>query len=410
VRPTGALPLDKIAPEVVPGVRLLPVLHERVDLAALARLVLDALDPAAVAVELPTTLAEATERAVLRLPQVSVVISEEEGEDALIWVAAPGDPLVEGLRWALERGRPTFLVDPDVPYRGRHREPYPDPHTLWLLGPERYLTLVRALAAHGERDDSDALRERGMAYHIQQARSAVDGCLLCLIGAAHVDGVARLLVGPTAPPFARQQRSRVSLRHLHPESMTALLPDPPLAHAVFEAVRGGEPSEPTPFEAAVSRRVELLEAGLRLITGESVDDTAERRRALVRYAAHRGTRRGPTGAQVPDRAALAAVVFRVAASSWHVATGERPVRWQRRLFFEFLRRYARVEGLLLGGLYEWTIAGRAVADDNLAWELFDAARCYPAQEESAELETARIDGDGSRIHTRPERRFYEEGE
>ena len=78
--------IETIALEAIPGVYLLPVVHERLDLASVVGTVLDRLRPAAVAVELPTTLAEAVTQAVGRLPQISLVISEEPGEDALVWV------------------------------------------------------------------------------------------------------------------------------------------------------------------------------------------------------------------------------------------------------------------------------------------------------------------------------------
>ena len=52
------------------------------------------------------------------------------------------------------------------------------------------------------------------------------------------------------------------------------------------------------------------------------------------------------------------------------------------------------------GLYEWVTAARGVGDDNLAWELFDAARTYPWQEEQAEIETARIEGSELDLGTR----------
>ena len=100
-----ALDVDLVAPEAIAGVRVMPVLHERVDLAPIVRQALETLQPEAVAVELPTTLADAAAKAVARLPKISVVISEEPGEDALVWVVTPGDPLVEAMRWAVENER-----------------------------------------------------------------------------------------------------------------------------------------------------------------------------------------------------------------------------------------------------------------------------------------------------------------
>ena len=116
-RDTAPLDLDTLAPVAAPGVRILPVVHERLEMTAVVRAVLDQLEPAGVALELPTTLAETVSKAVRRLPRISLIVSEEPGEDALVWVVVPGDPFVEALRWAAERERPVFFIDPDLPYR-----------------------------------------------------------------------------------------------------------------------------------------------------------------------------------------------------------------------------------------------------------------------------------------------------
>ena len=393
--------IDVIAPEVIDGVRLLPIVHERVDLAPVVRVTLDQVRPVAVAVELPTTLADAVSRAVDRLPRVSVVISEEPGEDALVWVVAPGDPIVEGLRWAADNDRPALLVDPDVRYRGRHRDPVPDPYALWSLGTEKYLETVRRLAASGPHDDTDTLRERGMAYHLQRARCEAGGPIVCLVGAAHVDRVASHLRSQTVPPLARQRRSRVELRHLHPDSLTALLPDPPLAHAVHETLRSGNLPERPDFAATVSRPIEFVAAGLRVITGGRDEDPGQRSRAVVAFAAHSAGRPLTGGShQAVDRRALGRVVWRVAAESYREQTRSDTSHWQRRMYFDFARRFTRVQGGLVAGVYEWVVAARGVADDNLAWEVFDAARSYPWQEATAELMTASIDGELLDLGTR----------
>lgn len=389
---------ERLAPEAAPGIRLLPILHDRVDLAAVVRRVLTALEPAAVAVELPTTLAEAAERAVARLPRVSVVVSEEPGEDALVWAVSPGDPLAEALRWARERDRPCFYIDPDIPYAERHADPVPDPHSLWELGAEDYLVLVARVTGDRPAQEGDSRREAGMAYHLRRAREQLDGegragSLLALAGAAHTHRLATALAGPLATPFARTRRSRVTLRHLHPESLTALLPDPPLAHAVWELLRpppGRQapelPPEP-PLAATRAQRLSLVRAGLRLITREEESWSSGRRRRVVEHAAHRATRDGRL-----DRWALGRVVWAVGAASYAEQTQEATAPWQERLFFDFAYRHARAQGLLVPGLYEWVVAARGVADDNLAWEIFETARCFPFQEEAAEIETARIDG------------------
>ncbi len=401
--------LDALAPEAIDGVHVMPILHERVDIGSLVRCVLEALQPAAVAVELPITLSEPVRSSVSRLPEISVVLSEEEGEDTLIWVVAPGDPLVEGLRWAEENGRQTFLIDPDLPYPHRHTDIVVDPWSLWTLGAAAYLEIVRALAGDGVATDADRLRERGMAHHLLEAKEHCRGPVLALVGAAHASRLTDHLKGPTAPPLARQRRSRVAVRNLHPDSLAALLPDAPLVHAVFENLRDGVvPGDPG-LETAVARPMEMEFAGLRLITGGDPDSHQSVAVQRCRYAASRGHREGLAGRPVADREAIGRAVWEIATASWRAQTREEAQAWQRRMFFDFAHRHARIQGQLVPGLYEWVTAARGVADDNLAWETFETATAYPWQQESSDIQTARIDGEMLDLGTRRvrfRRRFF----
>lgn len=415
------LDLDSLAPEVVAGIRLVPVVHERVDLAAVVRALLAEVKPAGVAVELPATLREVVDKAVDRLPEISVVVSEEPGEDALLWVVTPGDPAVEALRWAREEGRKSFLVDPDVKYGERHRDPVPDPYALWHLGAAEYLGEMRKQAASWPSSPADAQREAGMAHFLQRARQELDqlgepGPLMAFLGVAHVERVAQLVGKETASPFARRQRTHLELRNLHPESLSGLMADAPLVHAVHEQLRSIHPqAEEQPsaqLEATlaqtVSRRVPLERAGFRIIAGEKDQQKHRRRRSIPAYAARVAGRQIGSVSAV-DRQSLGAVVWQIASRSYLEQTQEKVAVWQRRLFFDFSRRYTLQQGWLVPGLYEWVVAARGVADDNLAWEVFDVARTYPWQRDSAELPTARLDGDELDLGTRKvrfRRRFF----
>jgi hypothetical protein len=198
------------------------------------------------------------------------------------------------------------------------------------------------------------------------------------------------------------------VRNLHPESMTAVLTDPPLAHASWELLRDGDLPEPSDLERAASRRIELEYGGLRIITG-GADGHRDRPMHLARFAAREGHLQGPWTKPVPDRMALGEVVFRVAARSWREQTREQVAAWQRRLFFDYSRRHARVQGVLVPGLYEWVTAARGVADDNFAWETFECAACYPWQRSSSDLQNVRVDGETLDLGTRKvrfRRRFF----
>jgi hypothetical protein len=402
------LDLDLAAPEAVPGIRILPVVHERVDLAGVVRLVLESLQPDAVAVELPTTLKNVAEQAVARLPMMSLVVSEEPGEDALVWIVAPGDPVVEAMRWAAEHGRPAVLIDPDVHYRHRRRDVLPDPHAIHALGSGAYLDLIRRLADREPHDERDTVRERGMAHALRTAAADV-GTVLCLTGAAHARRLADWLLKPTTPVVARQHRQRVTLRHLHPDSMTAVLPDPPIAHAAHEHLRGGRLPPLPVFEATLSRRIELEHGPMTVITGGGGGEHGDRTETVAARAAHQGSTVASDGSRVVDREAIGRLVWRIAAASYREQTRNPVERWQDRLYSDFVRRYTRVRGQLVPGLYEWVVGARGVADDNLAWEVFDAGRSYPWQPDEAEIPTARIDGEHLDLGTRTvrfRRRFF----
>jgi hypothetical protein len=182
-----------------------------------------------------------------------------------------------------------------------------------------------------------------------------------------------------------------------------------LIHAIWEIVRDGEIPGDTDLGSTLSRRQSVVRFGLRVIQGQRGIEDSDREEKLVDFASVHGTREGPGGQQAPDRARLGGVVWKVAAGSYHEQTGETLATWQRRMFFDFSRRCARVQGNLIPGLYEWVIAARGVGDDNLAWEVFEVARAYPWQEAHAEIETASIDGDELDLGTRKirfRRRFF----
>jgi hypothetical protein len=64
---SSPLDLDALAPEGAPGIRILPVVHERLEMTAVVRAALDQLEPAGVALELPTTRAAAAQDLAHRL-------------------------------------------------------------------------------------------------------------------------------------------------------------------------------------------------------------------------------------------------------------------------------------------------------------------------------------------------------
>ncbi|MBR59451.1 MAG: hypothetical protein CMH54_15740 [Myxococcales bacterium] len=400
----------KLAPEVADGVRLLPVVHDSADMGAVVRAVIETLQPCAIALELPTTFEKHVQRAVRRLPEISLILSVPEGEEALVWTVTPAEPFAVAARWAQENDRPMFCIDPDIRYVERHVDPVPDTHAIWTLGPADFLSTIAELCGDSGASADDRRREQGMAYHIQTIRKKhTTGPVLVLVGAAHAHRLAEDINSDVAQPLARVRRTQIEVRHVHPDSLTALLSDPPLVHACYETLHQGVPSEAPEIDEASSQRISLQRGHLQLISRGADATPRERRKAAVAYACFHSVRDLAPGFSYLDRSAVARAVWHIATHSYQNQTLETVAGWQKRLFFDYSRRQARVQGRLLGGLYEWVVSARGVADDNLAWEVFAASSAYPWQGEESDAPVVRIDGDELDLGTRKvrfRRRFF----
>ena len=376
---------------------MFPVLHDRLEVASLVRARLPLISPMAVAVELPASIESVVRQAILRLPEISVVLAEEADRDPWIWICAPGDPFAEALRWASENERQVFFVDPDLPGPVDAEGAIPDPYALSEIEPGKYFQTLSAIRSNREQDQR---RESGMARLLNEIEARVSGRILALLGASHVEGVKQALGRSNPLPFTQPRKGNISLSHLHPDSLSGVLPDPPLAHAVFERQRGQPINPNTDLRSTRSEPISLRVGHLRLLQQnqpESLDP--KRRERIVEFAAARSLRKIAWGTFV-DRFRLQKAVWQIGIASWERQTLEVAQPWQERIFSDFCRRYSYLEGLLVGSLYEWTISARAVADDNLAWEIFDIARTYPWQKEDSELEVAHLDGELLDLGTR----------
>jgi hypothetical protein len=191
--------------------------------------------------------------------------------------------------------------------------------------------------------------------------------------------------------------------------MTGILPDSPLAHAVWERSRSGDDPEKVDLKETLSQKTSFVRFGLRVIQGDKGELGSLRKESVVDYTWARCARSESSTYASPRRNWIETSVWQIASGSYREQTDESLGVWQRRTFFDFSRRCARVQGRLVGGLYEWVVAARGVADDNLAWEVFDAARTYPWQDDAAEIPSVDIEGSDLDLGTRKvrfRRRFF----
>jgi hypothetical protein len=309
----------------------LPVLHGRMEFAAVVRRELREHPPAVVAVELPATWREPVLQAVNRLPFLSLIVSERRDEPRFLPVE-PTEPLVEALRTARELGIPVELIDLDVEGYPLHHEPVPDSHAVQRLGYERYLEAYYAEAARAP-SAVDARREVMMAHALQ--RLAAGGQrVTCVLGAAHLPGVLERLATPQPRPLGRAKARPLRLCDWAQQSSREFMTEPPFVAAAYERWR------------------------------------AE-----------------PAGTPVPDRETLCESLVTAAGARYAEAFGAAPTRPQRRTLGTFAKKYALVEGMLVPDLYQLVVAARGVVDDDFGFDLWDLGSDYPWQDGSGLLPT-----------------------
>lgn len=377
--------LEKFGP-----IHALPVLHYRMEFACLVRMAFHQLQPDAVALELPLTLAAAFTRAVRRLPEISVVSyqaavkkgAEQRDSETVYLLVEPADPLAEAARLALECNLPLHCIDVDSDTYPRHHERLPDSYSICRIGLEGYYREYLKHESGRVPCIEDQRREQGMAFRLQGLARKYHR-ILYVCGMAHLERVKHLYLVPQADPLERIRRDGITLWNLHPESCREILSEFSFVSAVFEHCRGPLPEEPKESGTGLRKSFHALE----LIHGgkqELPEDTLMAN-AILRTARHLAK----TGSFL-DRQRLVYRLFCEAARHYRQETGELVHVWQKRAFFRFSRNYALQVDMLLPDLYQLLAAARGCIDDNFAYALCRLATLYPWQSESSDLATISI--------------------
>ena len=100
-----------------------------------------------------------------------------------------------------------------------------------------------------------------------------------------------------------------------------------------------------------------------------------------------------TDAKLIDRRHAQLALFRDAEKSYESNTGESVHHWQRRMLARYTRNLALTDHALSAGIFDLTVAARAVVDDNYAWEVWETAGRYPPQKAATDVMTIEISGD-----------------
>jgi hypothetical protein len=306
--------------------------------------------PGVVAVELPVTLQRAWMRAIARMPEISVIIypHADADDDRAIYVPIePADPFTEAIRTAIEIGAEVVFADPDSGDRPHLKDVYPDSYSIRHIGLERYIEAYRVYPQiRSQEIDRHA---GGIAWKLQGANP--EARVFVVLSLNLLDAVLDAMQEPQAQPITRSalrtRREEIRVLNPHPDSLAEITMEYPALQWRYESAR-------------------LLPPDWRRV---------DRRHAQL-------------------------AVFREAEKEYEVRTGEKIAHWQRTLLARYTRNLALASNDLSAGLFDLTVAARAVADDNYAWEVWEAAGKYPPQKTASDLETVEIRGDEVWLDTR----------
>ena len=73
-------------------------------------------------------------------------------------------------------------------------------------------------------------------------------------------------------------------------------------------------------------------------------------------------------------------LLREAEKEYVINTGDKMQSWQRLWLAKFSRNLAMLDGRLIPGVYDLTLASRSIVDDNYAWEVWQMANRFSVQQ------------------------------
>ncbi len=320
------------------NIRMVPILHNRMEFAVEVRTQFKAFNPDAVAVEYPDTLESQILAGVKRLPLLSVVHYEESDGTFTYLLIEPTDGQVEAVRLALEKNIPIHFIDRDQEGYPFDRSPMPDPYAVKRIGHHAYCAAYMNTHVHDAVRPEDILREKTMAYALTQLNS-LNKRVLFVGGLSHVSKILNLLEQPQAPVMRRRLRKGVGLAHLHSESSREIMSEMPYLAAAFENTRNTE-------------------------------DRIGPDRLLVQQNLIRDSQK----------------------NHWKNNKEELSLN-QTRIMNRFARNYALITGQLVPSFYQLIIAARGAVNDNFAYEFWEKGSEYPFQTDAPGLPVLRLEGE-----------------
>ncbi len=301
--------------------------------------------PRIVAVELPGALEDAYLQALARLPEMSIIVYPDPNDDERgVYVPVePCDPFTEAVRTGLQVDAEVVFIEPDLGDRPHLPDTYPDPYSIRYIGIDKYVEAYRVYPQ--ARNEEIAGHAAGMAWKLQGTDPSTP--VLVVLSLNLLDPVLDAMEVPQDPP-PRREPADVRLLNPHPDCLAEITLEYPYLQDRYETFR----------------------------THMSTID-------LI------------------DRPKVQFDLLRDAEKEYVKNTGDKVEYWQRRMMARFTRNLAAINGDLVAGIFDLTVAARAVVDDNYAYEVWHMANRFPSQKAVSELlETVNLTGDEIWFHTK----------
>jgi hypothetical protein len=335
------------------NIRVLPILHNRLEFALEVRRCFLGWQPEAVAVELPPTLKDPILTAVKRLPFLSVILYQEKSGRHVYLPIEPVDGIMEALRLGLEKDRPLFFIDRDTEGYPQNTDPMPDPYAVTRIGYPAYCRAYLEERGREAASPDDVLRERTMATHALELNKKYKRVLL-VCGLAHWSGIIREMELRPSLPLGRQKRSGVTVGYLKESSSREILSEMPFLQRRYEEARAASSDLPLRQFDRLTIQTELLNQA-----GE---------------AHEKNSRESVTFLQIA-------------------------------LIRKFSRNLALLQGALTPDFYQLLLAARGMVNDNYAYEVWELGSHYPFQEASPDLPEVEVTAEDLRLNQK-QIRFY----
>lgn len=377
-------------------VRILPVLHGRLEFARAVLAHLDAIDPQVVVVEVPRLVGSPWLDAVRRLPAIHALRIDIDRETRWL-VVEPTDAAVEAARWCEARGRQVVAADLLVSDYPDRRELFPDPAVMLSLGYARYVEKCTEAPTGSVAAAADPLRERALAAAALEA-SARGARVAVVCGLAHARSILEEVRRGCATPLFREPSPQVGVVPVESASLGEVLAEMPFIAACWERARtAGTPCAYESPAGKVRPRARVLSFPGTPARARDETPAVDRDLEIEERDKNRGD----------DLLARPRLLYRLVQHAERFAretSGSEPTLAERRVLHRYANALAAISGRVCPDLYEMVVAARGAVDDSFARDLLRVATLWPWASErpgSVRLSASDVGNDSRLVTLRP---------